>query len=178
MSGEAGAAIARFAFTSGPKRGSHLTLYANCVIHRSEHELETIPLAAVASVRVAFERDPNRLAWGVVAVLVAFVLFAISSPLATVSDAAAADVAGNPSGVAAALHGLFRIIGAAARALPFVALACGLGGAALAVLGWLGVTVLSLAFPGGERAYLVRGRNTPLIDFAEAISQKLMLLKR
>ncbi len=178
MSGEAGAAIARFAFTSGPRRGSHLTLYANCVVHRGEHELETIPLAAVASVRVAFARDPRWIGWGVAAVLVAFVLFGISSPLATTADLAAADVAGNASGVAVALHSLFRVVGAAARILPFLAVACALGGAALAALGWLGVTVLSFAFPGGERAYLVRGRSTTLIDFAEAISQKMMLLRR
>ncbi len=175
---EAGAAIARFAFTSGPRRGSHLTLYANCVVHRSETELETVPLVAVASVRVAFDRDPNRIAWGAVAVVVALVLFAISSPLATVADAAAADVAGNPSGVAAALHTLFRIVGAGARGLPFLAVAGGLGGAALVALGWLGVTVLSLAFAGGTRDYLVHGRNAALSDFAEAIAQKLMQLKR
>ena len=175
---EAGAAIARFAFTSGPQRGSHLTLYANCLVHRGEHQLETVPLAAVASVRVSFERDPGRLAWGVAALLVAMVLFAISSPLASVADSAAQDVAGSPSGVGAALHTLFRIVGAAARALPFLAVAGALGGAALVALGWLGVTVLSLAFAGGERTYLVRGRSTPLIDFAETVSQKLMLLKR
>jgi hypothetical protein len=175
---EAGAAIARFAFTSGPERGSHLTLYANCVVHRGEHQLETVPLAAVASIRVAFKRDPRRLAWGAVALLFATILFLISSPLAAVADSAAADVAGNASGVAAALHTLFRIVAAGARALPFFAVAGGLGGAALVAFGWLGVTVLSLAFAGGERAYLVRGRSTPLIDFAEAISQKVMLLKR
>jgi len=175
---EAGAAVARFAFTSGRQRGSHLTLYANCVVHRSENGLETIPLASVASVRVAFDRDPGRMAWGVVAVLVALVLFGISSPLATVADSAAADLAGSPSGVGAALHTLFRIVGAAARALPYLGAVGGLGGAVLAALGWFGITVLSLSFPGGEREYLVRGRNTALADFAEAISQKLMQLKR
>jgi hypothetical protein len=175
---EAGAAIARFAFTSGPRRGSHLTLYANCVVHRSEKELETVPLAAVASVRVAFDRDPNRIAWGAVAVLVAIVLFAISSPLATVADAAAADVAGNTSGVGAALHSLFQIVGAAARGLPFLAIVGGLGGAALAALGWYGVTILSLSFAGGVREYRILGRNSALTDFAEAIAQKLMQLKR
>lgn len=175
---EAGAAIARFAFASGPKRGSHLTLYANCVVHRSEEELETIPLVSMASVRVAFERDPRRIGWGVVALLVALVLYAISAPLAAVADSAAADVAGGASGVAAALHGLFRIVGAAARALPFIALLGALGGAALLALGWLGVTVLSFSFAGGEREYPVRGRNKTLIEFAEAVSQKLMQLKR
>jgi hypothetical protein len=95
-----------------------------------------------------------------------------------VADSAAADVAGGASGVAVALHGLFGTVGAVARALPFLALLGALGGAALVALGWLGVTVLSLSFAGGERAYAVRGRNATLFDFAEAVSQKLMQLKR
>jgi hypothetical protein len=175
---EGGAAIARFGFTRGLRRGSHLTLYANCIVHRSEDELETIPLATLASVRVAFIHDPNRVVWGAVAIIVAAVLFGIASPLAAVADVAATDVAANASGVGAALHGLFRFVGAAARILPFLAVVCALGGIALAALGWLGTTVLSLAFAGGERTYPVFGRSTPLIDFAEAISQKLMQLKR
>lgn len=175
---EAGAAVARYGFTSGPQRGSHLTLYANCVVHRSEDVLETIPLAGLASVRVAFVHDPNRVVWGAVAIFVAAVLFAISSPLATVADSAAADVAGNPSGVGAALHTLFRIVGAAARGLPFLAVLGGLGGAALAALGWYGATVLSLSFAGVVREYRVLGRRTALLDFGEAISQKLMQLRR
>jgi hypothetical protein len=175
---EAGAAIARFGFTRGSLRGSHLTLYANCLVHRSDDELETIPLAGLASVRVAFIHDPNRVIWGVVAIVVAAVLFGIASPLAAVAEAAAADVAGNASGVGAALHGLFRVVGAGARALPFLAALSALGGIALAALGWLGTTVLTLTFAGSERTYPVFGRSTPLIDFAEAVSQKLMQLKR
>ncbi|HWA39049.1 MAG TPA: hypothetical protein VG873_14425 [Burkholderiales bacterium] len=175
---EGGAAIARFAFTRGPRRGSHLTLYANCIVHRSDDEVETIPLAGLGSVRVAFIHDPNRVIWGVVAIVVAAVLFGIASPLATVADAAAGDVAANASGVGAALHALFRFVGAAARALPILAVLCALGGIALAALGWLGTTVLSLAFAGGERTYPVFGRSTPLMDFAETVSQKLMQLKR
>jgi hypothetical protein len=53
-----------------------------------------------------------------------------------------------------------------------------LGAAALAGLGWLGETTLALAFPGGERTYGVRGRSAPLLDFAEAVSEKLMQMSR
>ena len=175
---EAGAAIASYAFRSGARRGSQLTLYANCLVHRGASGVETLPLHAITSIRVSFERDPNRLAWGVVAVLVAGVLYAISGPLAQAAEGAAADVAGGGSGVAAALHTLFRVVAAAARALPFLALAGGLGGAALIALGWIGRTVLGLTFPGGEREYGVRNRDSALFDFAEAASQKLMQLKR
>ncbi|HYD56210.1 MAG TPA: hypothetical protein VEB41_04825 [Burkholderiales bacterium] len=175
---EGGAAIASYAFRSGLRRGSQLTLYANCLVHRGPSGVETLPLYAMASIRISFERDPNRLAWGIVALLVSAVLYAISAPLAAVSDGAAADVAGAGSGVAVALHTLFRIVAAAAGALPILAIAGALGGAALIALGWIGRTVLGLTFPGGEREYGARGRDSALFDFAEAASQKLMQLKR
>ena len=80
--------------------------------------------------------------------------------------------------MAAALHGFFRILEAVAKALPFLAALMGLGGGALAALGWLGRTALTLTFAGGERVYPVRGRNTRLLDFAEAVVDRLMLLRR
>ena len=51
-------------------------------------------------------------------------------------------------------------------------------GGALAALGWLGNTVLTLSFAGGERVYSVRGRNTRLLDFSEAVAERLMQVKR
>lgn len=175
---EAGAPIATYAFRSGAHRGSQLTLHPACLVHRGADVTETVPLCAVASIRVAYERDPAWLGWGAVALLVALVLYAISSPLATVAESAADDVAGGGSGVAVALHALFRIVAAAARALPFLAVAGALGGAALIALGWLGRTVLALTFPGGERLFAVRGRDRALLDFAEAAAQKLVQLRR
>jgi hypothetical protein len=175
---EAGAPVATYAFRSGSHRGSQLTLHAACLVHRGGRATETLPLDSVASIRVGYERDPAWLAWGVVAVLVAIVLYAISSPLAAVAESAAADVAGGGSGVAAALHTLFRVVAAAARALPFLALAGALGGVALVGLGWLGRTVLALSFAGGEREYAVRGHDRALLDFAEAAAQKLVQVRR
>jgi hypothetical protein len=175
---EAGAPIATYAFRSGAHRGSQITLHPACLVHRGGHATETLPLHAVASIRVGYERDPAWLTWGGVAVVVAIVLYAISSPLAAVADSAAADVAGGGSGVAAALHTLFRVVAAAARALPFLALVGALGGIALAGLGWLGRTVLGLSFAGGEREYAVRGHDRALLEFAEAAAQKLVQLKR
>jgi hypothetical protein len=80
--------------------------------------------------------------------------------------------------VASALYGFFRILEALANALPLGALVAVLGGGALAGLGWLGNTVLTLTFAGGERSYPVRGRNTRLLDFSEAVSERLMQVKR
>jgi hypothetical protein len=49
---ESGSAITRFDFDRGAARGTHLTLYASCVVHRGDARLETIPLPALASVQV------------------------------------------------------------------------------------------------------------------------------
>lgn len=175
---EAGAAVATYAFRSGAHRGSQLTLHPAFLVHRGENATETLPLYTIASLRVAYEREPSWMAWGAVALLVAAVLYGISSPLATAADSAAADLAGGGSGVATALLALFRFVAGAARALPVLAIAGALGGAALIALGWLGRTVLSLAFPGGEREYAVRGRDRALLDFAGAAAHRLVQVKR
>ena len=49
---------------------------------------------------------------------------------------------------------------------------------ALGAFGWIGRTTLLVSLPGAERLYPVRGRDTLLLDFAEALSERLMLLKR
>jgi hypothetical protein len=64
---------------------------------------------------------------------------------------------------------------ALASLLPVVALACVIGGGALCAFGWMGTTILLVSLPGTERVYPVRGRDTLLLDFAEALSERLML---
>jgi len=178
-SNDAGPAITRYDFTSGALRGTHFTLYPNCLVHRSEGRLETVPLACIASLRVAYERDPRKAGWGIALGLIALMLFAVSGPLAELAGAAAAEmVAAGGHGVARALHGLFSFLWSVAKALPFVAVALAAGGIALGVLGWLGRTTLVLDLAGSERLYPVRGRNADLLDFSEAICERLMSLKR
>ena len=178
MTNDAGPAITRYDFTSGELRGSHFTLYSNVLVHRSDTHLETLPLAGIASLRVAYERNTRKVGWGVALVLIALVVFAISDPLASVAGGAAAEMNAASGGVARALYGLFRFFWSVAKMLPFVAFACALGGIALAVLGWLGSTTLVLDLAGSERVYPVRGRNPGLLDFSEAICERLMSLKR
>jgi hypothetical protein len=179
VSNDAGPAISRFDFMSGELRGSHFTLYSNCLIHRSDTHLETLPLAGIASLRVAYERDLRKLGWGVSLVIIALLVFAVSAPLASLAEGAAAEMAAAGShGVARALQALFRSLWSVANALPFVALAGALGGIALGVLGWLGSTTLVVDLAGSERVYAVRGRNPGLLDFSEAVSERLMSLKR
>jgi hypothetical protein len=179
MTGDPSPAITRFDFTSGLLRGSYFTLYSGSLVHRGEHQLETLPLAGIAAMRVAYERDPRKLGWGISLVIIALLLFAISGPLAALAAGAAGEMAAaGGSGVANALQGLFRFFGAVARLLPVAAFACIAAGIALGWLGWLGSTKFVLDLAGSQRVYAVRGRNPALMDFSEAVSERLMSLKR
>jgi len=176
---EAGPALTRFAFANGELRGTHLTLYPSCLVHRSETQLETLPLAGMAAVRVAFERDSRKLGWGVTLLVIALILLALAGPLGTFASGAAGEMAAAGSqGVARVLHGFFRLLEALATLLPVAALAFVIGGAVLGALGWMGRTTLVISLPGSERVYPARGRDSVLLDFAEALSERLMLLKR
>jgi hypothetical protein len=170
---EAGAAVTRFDFAGGPMRGSHLTLYATCLVHRGDFHLETLPLASVAAVRVAFERSTRRMGWGSAWIVVGLLLFAASGPLGMLAGSAAGEVASGTTGVAVALGAFFRFLEVLARVLPFLAALAGIGGAALVAFGWFGSTTLTLTFAGGMREYPVRGRDTRLLDFAEALSERV-----
>ena len=176
---EAPPPLTRFEFTGGMQRGSHLALYPRCLVHRSESQLETLPLAALAAVRVAFARDARKLRWGVALVVVALVLLAMAGPLGSLAAQAAGDMATSGSqGVARALAALFHFIEGVASLMPAVALACALGGAVLGALGWRGTTVLTLDLGGSQRVYSVQGRDALLLDFAEMLSERVSTLAR
>lgn len=169
------APIARFEFGTGPRRGSELVLYRTSLVHRGGVELETLQIAAIAALRVAFARDSRRLGWGIALVVAALVFLALSGPLASWSAQAAADLtAAGGQGVGKALISFFRVVEAGANLLPVVALACALGGAFLIVRGWQGTTTLTLSFGAFERAYEARGRDSLLLDFADRVSARLM----
>jgi len=167
-------ALARFEFASGLQRGSQLLLYPRCLVHRSETHLETLPLARVSALKVAFERDPRQLGWGIALIMVALILLALAGPLGVLASHAAADVASSQQGVARALYSLLRVVEGFAAVLPALALVVALGGAALATLGWRGSSTLTVGVGGADRVYTVRGRNTQLLDFAEMASERLM----
>jgi hypothetical protein len=176
---EAPAPLTRFEFTSGVQRGSQLALYPRCLVHRSDSQLETVPLTAIASLRVAFLRDARKLRWGAALVVVALLLLALAGPLGSLAAESANDMASaGTQGVARALYALFHFLEGVASLMPATALACALGGAALATYGWRGTTTLTLALGGVERRYGVRGRDTLLLDFAESVSERLAALAR
>lgn len=165
------APIARFEFGAGRLRGSELVLYRSSLVHRGGVELETLQIAAIAALRVAFSRDERRLVWGVVLVLGAMLFLFISNPLAAWFGQQAVEQA---TGVGRALAGLLRALEAIASSLPVVALVCALGGAFLIVRGWQGSTKLTLSFGAFERSYAARGRDPLLLDFADRLSARLM----
>jgi hypothetical protein len=176
---EAGAAVARFDFANGTWRGTHLILYANCVVHRGDAHLETVPLAAVAAMRVAFQRDERKLRWSGALMVVALLLFAMSGPLAGFASGASSEMAAaGGQGVARALQAMFKALETVGNLLPLVGFGSLAGAIALGALGWLGMTTLTLDLAGAERAYPVRGHDRKLLDFSEALAEKLMSLKR
>lgn len=137
--------------------------------------METVPLAHLASVRVAFERGPRKLNWAIGLLLVALVLVAISGPLQGWIAAAASRV-GDPArreSLDAFLFGIFNALGGFASILPGLAAAFALAATALLVFFWLGATLLTLAFAATERNFVVTGRNPHLFDFAQAVAGQL-----
>ena len=178
MNDESQLALARFDFRSGAYRGSQLTLYPRCLVHRSESQLETVPLARVTAIKVSFKRDTTKLGWGIAGVIGALLLLALSAPLGGFAHGAAQEMVANGQGVARALYSLFRFIELIAAVLPALALAGAVAGAMLAVLGWRGSSTLTLSLGGTERVYRVRGRDRLLLDFAEMAAERLMAAAR
>ena len=167
--------IAEFEISSGSQRGSRLTLYASRLAYQGGDAMETVPLAHLASVGVAFERDPRKLYWAVVLLVLALVLLAVSGPLQGGIAALVGGIkehAGRES-LESALLGTFSVLGGLARLLPFLAALLAALAVTLLVFFWLGVTTLTLSYAVVERAYSVRGRNPFLIQFAEVVAAQL-----
>ena len=169
-----GTALASFAFVHGELRGTHLSLHPTCLVHRGNTYLETLPLAGMTAVRVTFERNTRRLGWGIALLVAALLMLAIAGPLGAFASGAAA--AGQQT--VPVMQVIYRLMEALASALPVAALASVIGGSVLCAFGWMGSTLLLVSLPGAERAYRVRGRDTQLLDFAEALSERLMLARR
>jgi hypothetical protein len=111
LTSDAGPAITRYDFASGALRGTHFTLYATCLTHRGENHLETLPLAAIASLRVAYERNARRIGWGVALLVVALILFAVSGPIAGFAAVHGAEMAKTePNAVTRVLQGAFGFL--------------------------------------------------------------------
>lgn len=164
--------IAAFDFASGPQRGTHLSLYATRLLHHGAGYMESMPLAAIAAVRVSYERHEQRIGGGVALLLLAVVLLLVSGPLGALAAGAAAEVAGAQP-IAEILRGTLRAVEAFASLMPPAGALCLLAGSALIVFGWIGTTTLALMLPAGEREFPVRGQNRMLVDFADLLAERV-----
>jgi len=170
--------LAEFEFASGAHSGAQLTLYPNRIVLQGPGAMETVPLSHLASVRVAFEREPRKLNWAIALALVALVLASVSGPLQGLANAAAAEVVEHAKtnaggGIPGVLIATFRALGGLAALMPAAAAALGACAAALAAFYWLGLTTLTLSFGATERVYAVRGRDRVLQEFAESVGREL-----
>ncbi len=171
--------LAEFEIRSGAQRGSHLILYANRLVHQGGDAMETVPLAQLAAVRVAFERDRRKRNWAITLFAVAFLLAIISSPLRRLIAAAVSKVGdpARPESLDSVLLSVFNALGGLASMLPALATTLAVAAAALLVLFWLGETMLTLSFAAAERVYAVRGRDRFLFEFSEEIADRLAARK-
>jgi hypothetical protein len=172
MSMPAESPVASFDFPSGPLRGTQLTLYASRLLHHGVGQMESIALGAIAAVSVGYQRDAQRIGWGVTLVLAALVLFALFRPLGAFAASAAAEVADGQA-VAQLLRATLRALEAFAGLMPLAAVGFLGWGGTLIAFGWLGTTTLVLTLAATERAYAVRGQNRMLSDFAELVAERV-----
>jgi hypothetical protein len=156
-------------------RGERLALYAGRLVHQGSDTVETVPLAHLASVRVAFERDARQLNGAIILLVVALILALSSGPLhgAVLSLAAGVKEHGGRESLEAVLLACFEMLAGLARLMAPLAAALAAIAVALLALFAFGRTTLTLAFAATERAWPVRGRNRPLMEFAERVGDQL-----
>jgi hypothetical protein len=160
--------------------GARLALYSGRLVHAGRARSETVALAHLASVRIAFEREPRKLAGAVAFGAAALVLALAGPPLAAWARglAAASAAPGRNESLDALLASVFSALAAAAATMPAAAAVLLALGGALAALWWYGRTTLTLAFGAAERAFSARGRDAALAAFAEALAERLAELTR
>lgn len=173
------AQISEYVFSGGEERGSRFTLYPGRLVHEGGESMETISLAQLSALRIEFLREPMKLKWGIIFLVLALILFAVSGPLEGLAAGASTEVAeraqreGVSSGISAALGFSFRALQTVAASLSLVGIALAAWAVLLLVLYWNGRTMLTLALGGVEREYSVRGRDRALTGFAEAVAERL-----
>jgi hypothetical protein len=153
-----------------------LSLHADRLVHHGGDAMETVPLAHLASVRVAFEREPHKLNWAAGLLVAALLLAAASGPLHGAVTALAAGVkeqAGRESLDALLVSSSSALASLARLLLPIAAVLAGVAVVLLALFA-LGRTTLTLAYAATERRWSVRGRNRPLMEFAERVCDQLI----
>jgi len=170
-------ALAQYDFRSGLLRGSSLSLEESTLMHRGRACLETVPLKAIAAVRIAFERDMNKIGWAIFLLVVAYLVSLAAAPLVALAETLATRVRGDGAGsvqaIADVMIATFNGLVVAARLLPKLSNLLGAVGIVFLVIGLWGRTTLTLTIAAVEREFAVRGRNRRLFDFAETLCERL-----
>jgi len=143
---------------------------------------QSLPLAHISLVRVRFEYIVSDFVFAVIAIVIAMILFAVTSPArsfllaqATALEPAAQAERDNAEGHEVA-QGMQRLVGAAAaitRALPVIGWLLLLAAAAKIALGIIGRTIVTLAASGGEVEFAKLGRDRALHEFIAEVGRAL-----
>ncbi len=171
--------ISEYTFSAGELRGSRLTLFPGRLLHEGGNVVEHMPLAHLAALRIEFLREPRKLKWAIIFLVLAMLLYGVSGPLERVAASAVAEVAdhakreGTAGGVPGALAIAFRVLERAAAVLLTVGLALAAWAAVLLFVFWRGRTMLTLVVGASEREYMVPGRDQMLTTFAELLGGRL-----
>jgi hypothetical protein len=166
------APLASFEFRGGLLAGSHLALFPSVLVHRNACGFEAIPLERISALGVRFERDPGRITWGSVLLIIAGSMLLAFLPLRMLIGAALAEaILQAPTG--GFLPSALRVLDLCVAILPYVSAVIALWAAAWLVLGWRGETVLRVVIAPAERVFATRGRDQLLRDFAESVSARL-----
>ena len=84
-------------------RGTHLTLYPTCLVHRGDTTSRPCRSPRSSRSQRRFPRDARKLGWGIALLVIALLLLAVSGPLERFATDAATDMAKSEQGVARAL---------------------------------------------------------------------------
>lgn len=167
-----GAPLASFEFSRGELAGSHLSLFASRLVHRSAGHFEAMPLDHIGAVSAGFERDSGRIAFGCALLFLGVLLFVSFWPLRMLVGSALAEVASQAQG-GGFLPAALRALDLCVALMPFASVAFILWATASIALGWIGETVLRVLIAPSERAYATRGRDPVLLEFAEGLAAQI-----
>jgi hypothetical protein len=145
---------------------------------------ESLPLAHIAVVRVRYERAFGGIAFGATLIVVALLLFAITSPLRTLIlnqsvglEAAASQErtadGGGPGGIAGAMQKVLETTAGLVGVFPVAGWLLVILGLARIALGIVGRTVVTVTAGGAEVEFSKRGNSAPLHDFVGELGRQL-----
>ena len=162
--------LASCEFASGELRGSTLALFQGRLVHSGTDFIDTLQLDHVGALRIAFERDINRMVWGAVLVLIAIAVVAMYRPLQTQVAGLLGELTTQSQTGTAFLFAALHAIEFAVALMPVLAAAFTLWAGACLAFGWIGGTELVVVVAPVVRVFVSRGKDAALIEFAQSVA--------